>query len=374
MTEHRPAETFPPGEFIKDELEARGWSQVERAEILGRPPRLVSELVSGKRSVTPETAKGLAEAFGTSPALWMNLESQWQLSRMEPSDNSVARRSRLYGMFPVKEMIRRGWIPNPTNIDDLEEHFKRFFGIDELTPDLDVCAAFRRGANFDKGAQDAWLVRARQLAGTIRTRTYDPETLDACLRDLRQLLIDPVETRHVPRILAENGIRLLLIEPLPNSKIDGVCFWLDKTSPVVALSLRFDRIDWFWFTLFHELMHVKHRDGMNQAIVDGGLVDEEPASDLPESEKRADREAQDLLVPDNEIENFIARVRPLYSYDRVVGFANRLHVHPGIVVGQLQRRREIPYANLRKLLEKVKTNVLPNGIVDGWGYLPSIRI
>lgn len=374
MTEHRPAETFPPGEFIKDELEARGWSQVELAEILGRPPRLVSELLSGKRSVTPETAKGLADAFGTSPTLWMNLESQWQLSQMEPSDNSVARRSRLYGMFPVKEMIRRGWIPNSTNIDDLEKCFKAFFGVNELTPDLDVCAAFRRGANFDKGAQDAWLVRARQLAAVIHTKKYDPAALDVCLKGLRRLLIDPLETRHVPRILTESGIRFILIEPLPNSKIDGVCFWLDKTSPVVALSLRFDRIDWFWFTLFHELMHVKHRDGMNEPIVDGGLVDEEPASDLPESEKRADREAQELLVPHNEIENFIARVRPLYSYDRVVGFANRLCVHPGIVVGQLQRRKEIPYANLRKLLEKVKTNVLPNGVVDGWGYLPSIRI
>ena len=63
--ERTPAEVFPPGEFIKEEIEARGWSQVEFAEIIGRPPRLISELIGAKRAVTPETAKGLAAAFGT---------------------------------------------------------------------------------------------------------------------------------------------------------------------------------------------------------------------------------------------------------------------------------------------------------------------
>ena len=80
MNARVPAEVFPPGEFLREELEARDWSQQELAEIMGRPARLISELISGKRAVTPETAKGLAEAFGTSPDYWMSLESQYQLS------------------------------------------------------------------------------------------------------------------------------------------------------------------------------------------------------------------------------------------------------------------------------------------------------
>ncbi len=66
VMERTPAEVFPPGEFIRGgAIEARGWSQVELAEILGRPPRLVSELIAGKRAITPETAKALGEAFNT---------------------------------------------------------------------------------------------------------------------------------------------------------------------------------------------------------------------------------------------------------------------------------------------------------------------
>jgi len=79
MNERMFAEVFPPGEFVKDELEARGWSQADLAEILGRSARLVSEIISGKRAVTAETARGLAEAFGTDAQTWLNLESAYSL-------------------------------------------------------------------------------------------------------------------------------------------------------------------------------------------------------------------------------------------------------------------------------------------------------
>jgi HTH-type transcriptional regulator/antitoxin HigA len=57
MADRKIAEVFPPGEFIKEELEARGWSQVDLAEIIGRQPNVVNEIVMGKRSITPETAR-----------------------------------------------------------------------------------------------------------------------------------------------------------------------------------------------------------------------------------------------------------------------------------------------------------------------------
>lgn len=67
MNARVPAEVFPPGEFLREELEARSWTQQELADLLDRPPRLISELIAGKPAITPETAKGLGEAFCTSP-------------------------------------------------------------------------------------------------------------------------------------------------------------------------------------------------------------------------------------------------------------------------------------------------------------------
>src|SRR5271170_7183768 len=107
MEERTPAEVFPPGDVIKEELEERGWSQVELADIMGRPPRVVSEILSSKRAITPETAKGLAAAFGTTAAFWLNLEAIYQLSKTAHDDAGVQKRALLYAKAPVKEMIKR---------------------------------------------------------------------------------------------------------------------------------------------------------------------------------------------------------------------------------------------------------------------------
>jgi HTH-type transcriptional regulator/antitoxin HigA len=76
MTDRVPAEVFPPGEFLRDELEARGWTQTEFARIIRRPLRLVNEIITGKRDISPDTAQALAAALGTSAQLWMNLETK----------------------------------------------------------------------------------------------------------------------------------------------------------------------------------------------------------------------------------------------------------------------------------------------------------
>ena len=96
-TKTTPAEVFPPGDFVREELEARGWTQDDLAEILGRPQRLVSEVITGKRAITAETAKGLGEAFGTSAQFWMNLEAAHRLHNEfdEHLDNSCQECSRL---------------------------------------------------------------------------------------------------------------------------------------------------------------------------------------------------------------------------------------------------------------------------------------
>jgi HTH-type transcriptional regulator/antitoxin HigA len=328
-----------PGTIVKEEMEERGWSQVELAEILGRPPRLVNEVLAGKRAITPETAQGLASAFGTSAVMWLNLEAHWRLSRLQLTDDSVERRSTLYKLFPVKEMQRRGWIRSTGSLDSIEQDFKKFFRIQEIGAQRNVQLVFRRSTSITTSVQDAWLTRVEQLARSQKVKPFSASGVSSCIDKLKQLLSDPKEVRHVPKILHDAGIRFVIVEPLPATKIDGVCMWLDEKSPVIGLSIRFDRIDWFWFTLFHELIHVKHGDGIKQkVIVDTQLVGEDDESgDLPDYELRADSEAQECLVPKKELENFISRVRPLYSFDRIVGFAERLQVHPGIIVGQLHR-------------------------------------
>jgi HTH-type transcriptional regulator/antitoxin HigA len=90
------AQVFPPGDFIREEIEARGWTQGDFAKILGRPLQTVNAIINGKKEITPRTAVEIAAAFGTSPELWLNLETAYSLAITEPADPEIARRAKAH--------------------------------------------------------------------------------------------------------------------------------------------------------------------------------------------------------------------------------------------------------------------------------------
>ncbi len=90
----RSATVFPPGDFIREELEARGWTQSQLARILGRPTQTVNLIINGKKEITTSTAVALGAALGTSPAFWLNLETAYRLAQAGPADPSIAARAR----------------------------------------------------------------------------------------------------------------------------------------------------------------------------------------------------------------------------------------------------------------------------------------
>src|SRR5438874_4832464 len=80
MKPRTAAQVFPPGEFIREEMEARGWTQKDLAAVLGRPLQAINEIVNGKKRITAQTAKELGAAFGTSADLWINLQTAYELA------------------------------------------------------------------------------------------------------------------------------------------------------------------------------------------------------------------------------------------------------------------------------------------------------
>jgi len=369
MANRVPAEVFPPGEFIREELDARGWTQGDLAQIMDRPLRLVNELVAGKKQITPETARGLATAFGDNdPLYWMGLDSAYRLASSAPVDDLVARRAKLYSRFPVREITKRKWIEPSDRIDVVEHRVCRFYGI----KDIDEPIHFDHAAKADQydertPIQYAWLYRAKELAQAVQSGSYSEKKLRSALDKLKELLAAPEEIRQAAHILSEAGVRFVIVEHLPGAKIDGATFWLGD-SPVIAMSLRFDRVDNFWFVLRHEIDHVLNRDGQ---VIDVELMENiRDNVALPPEEVRANSEASEFCVPQEELKSFIVRIRPLYSEQRILLFARRIGVHPGIVVGQLQFRKEIPYTHFHKFRVKVREIVTQTTLTDGWGTVP----
>jgi len=363
-----------PGEEIRKQIIERNWTQADLARIIERPLQTVNAIIKGKKTITPEMAVSLAAAFGTKPEKWMKLELEYRLSLTKTNPKKIEKRARLYDYAPIKDMEKRGWIPCVTSNDEQERVLCRFFEINSLNEEPQINVATRKPTVTQNltAEQKAWCFRAKHLGKTLQVSPLKKSALKIASQKLRELAAFPEEARHIPKMLADCGIRFLVIEPLHNCKMDGATIWLDEDSPIIALSIRYDRIDAFWFTLLHELCHVIHED----ASIDDDLFGEGQLPSIAKvaNERKADLEASDTLVPSEKLNSFVLRVSPLYSKKRIIQFAHTVQIHPGIIVGQLQYRGEIGYSANREMLVKIRDIVANSALTDGWGRSVSIGV
>jgi HTH-type transcriptional regulator/antitoxin HigA len=358
-----PAEVFPPGEFLKEELEARGLGQIDLADILGKPAKTVNEIIQGKRRITPDMARLLGDALGTSASLWLNLDSAYELYQAEcarPRDAGVAARAELYSRYPVRAMLKRGWIEPADEAQVLQRQLEAFH-----QPPFPF-AARKRDDPAKAPMQAAWLYRTFHLARAMEAPDYSPAKLDHAFANLKAQLAADDQVKNIPRILQRAGIRLLIVEALPGAKIDGICYWLNDASPVIALSLRYDRIDYFWFTLLHELQHLKLGHGKVRPFLDTEVM----ASDaISREERQANAGATAFLVPQEALEALTTGPASVLSAASIRRIAAESRIHPGIIVGQLQHCGRIPYTHHRRMLVPVRSILRQTALLDGWGVI-----
>jgi len=363
-----------PGEVLREMLAQNAWTQDELALIMGVSRVSVANVIAGRSGITPEMASLLAAAFANDAAYWMQLDAQYRLGRISPDTSPVERRAHLFQIAPIRDMQRRGWIAEDTDVDSIERELERFFGqpIHDRVPEF-LVATRKTSIGPTNAAERAWCFEARRLASIFPVALFEPKKLPELATKLRRLAMFAKETRKVSKLLAEYGIRFVVVEPISGAKIDGAAFWMSEDAPVIAISIRFDRVDAFWFTLMHELAHIMHGDAYS---VDSNLVGENSltatsSSNLAVIEQRANEKAASLLIDQEDLNSFIRRVGPLYSKQRIIQFAHVTKVHPGIIIGQLQHRGEISYGANRDLLVKVRDIVIQTALTDGWGHFIS---
>lgn len=364
-----------PGQLVESLLDDRGWTQRVLAIILGVDETGLNKIVAGKRPVDAELSLLLSEVFGIEAELFLELQKKYDLARariVSRPDPGRATRAHLFGGLPVPEMIKRGWInaDSVKNVSQVESELVKFFGVSSVE-DIEILPhAAKKTETFEPAtpAQLAWLYRVKEIASEMLVAKYSPSAVLNAVELLRNLLSAPEETRKVPRILAECGIRFVIVETLPSAKIDGVCFWLNDKSPVIAMSLRFDRIDNFWFVLRHELEHVLQQHGKKTIMLDAELEGERAGTGVgvSEEERVANEAAIEFCVPKKRMDSFIARKSPFFNEIDIIGLAHTLQVHPGLIAGQIQHRTG-RYDRFRQHLVKIRSFVTPSAMVDGWG-------
>jgi len=373
MSEQTPYRT--PGQFIQALLESRGWTQKVLAIVLGVDETVINKIITGKRSLDADLALAMSDLFSVPAEQLLDLQKSYDLAQarlVSRSDPGRANRANLFGSLPIGELIKRGWltVEDMRNIPKVESELMRFFGAKNVE-EIEILPHAAKKTNVAAEAtplQLAWLYRVKEIAAEMVVCPYSQSAVRATLSQLKPLLSSPEATRKVPRILAEAGIRYVIVESLTGAKIDGVCLWLNDASPVVGMTLRYDRIDNFWFVLRHELEHVLRGHGRSAIMLDTELEGERAGvgEGVPEEERVANEAAADFCVPSQSLESFIARKAPFFAERDIIGFARTLQIHPGLVAGQLQRRTN-RYDRFRNHLKKIRSAVVPSAVVDGWG-------
>ncbi len=246
-----------------------------------------------------------------------------------------------YSKFPLQEMWERGYFADFTGgikqvkeyAEDLVRKFMRGELGDRVRPALLRARLHQSGFRvMDEYALLVWRICVLKKARSLKLTTQykDGTITDEWLRDLAKLSRFEKGPSLAQEFLADNGIALVVEPHYKKTYLDGAAM-LDDNSPIVALTLRHDRMDNFWFALMHELVHVqKHLKASHMFIADN--LDDKTRSSKEEHE--ADQGARDALIPAIEWEKSAAKIT--HSPENAIALANKLRIHPAIVAGRVR--------------------------------------
>jgi HTH-type transcriptional regulator / antitoxin HigA len=349
---------IPPGEYLEEVIESLGMSKGELANRIDRPPSKLSQIFNGSKAITEETALRLEKAVGVASDVWLGLQRRYDSAKWINKESAIIakdkkERKRYFNIYRSLQDVGE-----EEATDAREDKIKAvwwFLGVTNLANVKNIQQyqpAFRiADSKKDKADADKLIVFIRLLerAAQHAERDYDEAALKNRLPELRGL------TRHkpatfLPKIkdaLAEAGVSFVTVPKITGAYISGAMVRLHGNKRVaIGLTDKGKRADVFWFNLFHEighaLLHKKER-----AILETGDNDEK-------QEREADEFAAGLLIPRERYHEFLATRSGPLSKAKVLRFAKELGVHPGIVVGRLQKDGKLPATHLKGLLDEIE--------------------
>ncbi len=323
-----PVEPPDPVDAILFRMQEKRFKQADLIPFFGTSSR-VSEVLGRKRPLTVQMMKDLAVGLGLSADTLLGLGMEPKLRDSETID---------WSMFPFKEMSRRGWLKSaatgkPVLVQDAVRDFIADAGLQF------GAAAFRRTISGEAQSPTtryslyAWLARVVQRARGLRpgVGTYDRGVLSAAfLRELAQLSWSERGPLLAVEFLNKHGIVVVVEDHLKGTLLDGAALLDSDGTPIVGLTLRYDRIDNFWFTLLHEVAHLwKHVDDSE------AFLDDLEASSEDRREAEANRLAREACIPRLIWKRSLAYQSP--SRETVLQLSNDLRIHPAIIAGRLRR-------------------------------------
>ena len=326
-----------PVSAIKFRMEQANLTQRDLAPFIGSRAK-VSEILSGKRAITMAMARALHQHLGI-PGDVLLQEPGAAFPDKEP-DLEPSR-------FPLRAMVKAGWIPDVHNLKDHAEELIAGL-MDRAGGRQTAMALYRKNDTRRINAQTndyalkawCWRVLAQAREKLLPVGYEDGTVNQEFMRQVAQLstLADgPVQARD---FLAQHGIGFEYVKHLHRTHLDGAALRPPGGPPVIGMTLRYDRIDNFWFTLLHELGHLgRHLD---QCSDETGFVDDLTLRDVEAGagdakELEADDWAQNALIPPDIWDNGVILDNP--TPVAVMQMAWEARVNPAVVAGRVRYER-----------------------------------
>lgn len=333
---HYPMEPPDPVEAIKFRMEQMGLSRKDLVPLIGSKSK-VSEVLNRKRHLTLAMMRTLNKELGISAEVLLKEPGADFPENMPDMD---------WSRFPVLEMAKRCWLPNlPDLKEKAEETMRKFMekagSIGSMSP-----AFLRQGkkgrynAKTDPYAITAWIMRVLSLArqtplrssyvkGSIKLRT---------MREITRLSYFDNGPLLAKEYLNKQGIGMIVEQHLPRTYLDGAAMLATDGTPVIGLTLRYDRVDHFWFCLLHELAHVaRHLSDAQPIIVDDLDLRGRDDETQDRFEKEADELARDALIPEKMWRSH--DTGGIVTGEALYAMAEKWKIHPAIIAGRIRFER-----------------------------------
>lgn len=332
MYEEQACPIAPPDpvEAIKFRMDQAGLRPKDLIPFIGSRSK-VSEVLSGRRPLSLSMIRNLSDGLGIPVEILVKKPS-------DPPAQSIERMN--YSRFPIVEIIKRKWLPRFAG-SPAEARERIHELIDEWVAPLGpgaVQQAFlrqhiRAGSEMDEFALTAWRIRVSLLARKQKVPKYHPGSITSDFaRELVRLSLFRQGPLLAGEFLMNYGIHFVVEPHMPHTHLDGAAIRMQDGSPLIALTLRYDRLDNFWFTLFHELAHVAlHLDEET-----GAFFDDLDQAGPNECEGEANRWAEEAMIPATLWKQANLTDRP--SRTGVLEFASRLRIHPAIPAGRIRKQ------------------------------------
>jgi HTH-type transcriptional regulator/antitoxin HigA len=331
-----PIDMPDPVNAIKFRMEQFGLNQQDLVPFIGNRSK-VSEVLNGKRKLSLSMMRALNKGLGIPSEVLLQ----------EPNALLLEDGPRLeWEKFPIKEMVKKGWIAGASDVVTEGEEIIRDLINNAGGLEAVGCCLFRRSKGArentknDSFALTAWCLKILEIANSkgLSNQYAEGSVNDVFLRETARLSYFYNGPALAKEYLEKHGINLIILEHLSKTYLDGAVIFPSNKNPVIGLTLRYDRLDNFWFCLLHELAHLsKHMETNDSGIIIDDL-DLRKYDDSKEDslERQADSIAKEALIPSEEWATMEFSSESGTRQTQIIEFAQKLKINPAVLAGRIR--------------------------------------